>query len=228
VFSSPLNRNLNTTKFVEANQNQLRVLLIYTYGIGAVFAIAYAIKRTWIFNNILGIAFCLFGLENLYFGKFIYAFLMLGIFFVYDIFFVFGTPIMVTLAKGIEGPIKLIFPRPDDTREAMLGLGDILVPGILVAMCLRFDMFLYLEKEIKNTGKKTIEVLPSTPHKFDKPYFRSSMLGYIVGIVMTLVALAIMETGQPALLYLVPCTFLGILIQGVIRGDIKKIWSWDE
>lgn len=56
--------------------------------------------------------------------------LLWGLFF-YDIFWVFFTPVMVTVAKNIDGPIKLLFPA---TREwanfNMLGLGDIVIPGM--------------------------------------------------------------------------------------------------
>ena len=31
--------------------------------------------------------------------------------FFYDIFWVFGTEVMVSVAKGVDGPIKLLFPR---------------------------------------------------------------------------------------------------------------------
>lgn len=38
------------------------------------------------------------------------ALLLSGLFF-YDIFWVFGTPVMVTVAKSLDAPIKLVFPR---------------------------------------------------------------------------------------------------------------------
>ena len=40
------------------------------------------------------------------------ALLLSGLFF-YDIFWVFGTPVMVSVAKSLDAPIKLLFPRPD-------------------------------------------------------------------------------------------------------------------
>ena len=52
--------------------------------------------------------------------------------FVYDVFWVFCTPVMVTVAKSFDAPIKLLFPRTLDLVSAerpfsMLGLGDIVV-----------------------------------------------------------------------------------------------------
>lgn len=61
--------------------------------------------------------------------------LLSGLFF-YDIFWVFGTEVMVTVAKSFDAPIKVVWPKqwlgllPDETIQfTMLGLGDIVIPG---------------------------------------------------------------------------------------------------
>jgi minor histocompatibility antigen H13 len=51
----------------------------------------------------------------------------------------------VTVAKSFDAPIKLLFPRALDVASSkapfsMLGLGDIVVPGIFVAIVLRYDV----------------------------------------------------------------------------------------
>ncbi len=48
---------------------------------------------------------------------------------------------MVTVATSLDVPIKLVFPGPN--RGGMLGLGDIVLPGIMMALALRFDLYLY-------------------------------------------------------------------------------------
>ncbi len=57
---------------------------------------------------------------------------------------------MVTVAKSLDVPIKLLIPRPrgahDDpnrTALAMLGLGDVILPGFMISMALRFDLFMW-------------------------------------------------------------------------------------
>lgn len=65
---------------------------------------------------------------------------------------------MVTVAKSLDIPIKLVFPRPDIPsadpakppikQHAMLGLGDVVLPGIMIGLALRFDLYLhYLRKQ---------------------------------------------------------------------------------
>lgn len=45
--------------------------------------------------------------------------------------------------QSFEGPAKLIFPvRLDPWQQSILGLGDIVVPGVFISMCLRFDHWL--------------------------------------------------------------------------------------
>lgn len=67
-------------------------------------------------------------------------------------------PMMVTVAKSIDAPIKLVFPRPDaagsvsDRRQyAMLGLGDVVLPGIMIGLALRFDLFVFYLRQQKRT-----------------------------------------------------------------------------
>ncbi|KAG9454567.1 hypothetical protein H6P81_007471 [Aristolochia fimbriata] len=75
-------------------------------------------------------ACCLQGIEMLSLGSFkTGAILLLGLF-IYDIFCVFFTPVMVSVAKSFDAPIKLLFPTSDPLRPySMLGLGDIVIPG---------------------------------------------------------------------------------------------------
>lgn len=54
---------------------------------------------------------------------------------------------MITVAKNIDAPIKLVFNG--SSGVSMLGLGDIVVPGMLMGLALRFDLFQYYQKQTK-------------------------------------------------------------------------------
>lgn len=115
------------------------------FAISAVFGIWYLWKKHWVANNIFGMAFAINGVELLHLNSVTTGCILLGGLFFYDVFWVFGTDVMVTVAKSFEAPIKLVFPQ--DFLEAgflgknfaMLGLGDIVIPGIFIALLLRFD-----------------------------------------------------------------------------------------
>lgn len=57
---------------------------------------------------------------------------------------------MLTVAKSVDAPIKLMFPidlNATPPKISMLGLGDIVVPGIFVALCLRYDFERFLHSK---------------------------------------------------------------------------------
>lgn len=60
----------------------------------------------WIANNLLGLAFAVNGVELLALNNVATGVTLLGGLFFYDVFWVFGTDVMVTVAKSFEAPIK--------------------------------------------------------------------------------------------------------------------------
>lgn len=109
-------------------------------------SIAYVTTKHWIANNIIGISIAIIGIECLHLDRVINGCILLGGLFVYDIFWVFGTGVMVFVATNFEAPVKVVFPRDFLTNGffskdvGMLGLGDIVIPGIFLAILLRFDV----------------------------------------------------------------------------------------
>ena len=122
-------------------------------GVSAVSYFAFMEKPWWL-TNFLGFSFCYGALQFMSPSTFWTGSLILGSLFFYDIYFVFYTPLMVTVATKLDIPIKLLFPRPptpseapDTTSLAMLGLGDIVIPGMMLGLALRFDLFLYYKRK---------------------------------------------------------------------------------
>ncbi|KAJ8374607.1 hypothetical protein SKAU_G00051870 [Synaphobranchus kaupii] len=179
----------------------------------------------WVLQDALGIAFCLYMLKTIRLPTFKACTLLLVVLFVYDVFFVFVTPyltshgesIMVEVAAGPSDsstqeklPMVLKVPRLNssplalcDRPFSLLGFGDILVPGLLVAYCHRFDI-------VMNSSRI---------------YFVACTIAYGIGLLITFVALALMKMGQPALLYLVPCTLLTSLAMALWRKELPMFWT---
>lgn len=183
--------------------------------VAAAFCGWYFAAKHWIANNALGLAFSLNGIELIALGSTQVGLILLAGLFVYDIFMVFGTEklvgesVMVTVAKSIEAPIKLLFPRPGDDASpfSMLGLGDIVVPGLYVALMLRYDASRGLES---------------------KPYFRAAFVGYVLGLGMTIVVMNVFKAAQPALLYICPAVAFATLGVAVSRGELRQFLAWEE
>ena len=187
-------------------------------------------------------AFSIFGIENIALGEFKTGIILLSLLFFYDIFWVFFTPVMVSVAKNIEGPVKLMFPKlqeaieamrrekgddnqyadkPYDPREYnMIGLGDIVIPGVYVALMLRFDIYLFYQakKDITQFG-----------YSFKRmKYFWITFIFYNIGVLMALFSTYFFKHAQPALLYLVPCILLSSSIMALVNKDIKMLWNFNE
>lgn len=173
----------------------------------------YIMKKHWIANNIFGLAFAVNGIEFLQLNKVVNGCILLGGLFLYDVFWVFGTNVMVTVAKSFDAPIKLIFPQDliehgiYADKYALLGLGDIVIPGIFIALLLRFDMSL---------------------NRNSKIYFYSSFVAYVLALFCTIFVMHVFKHAQPALLYIVPLCVLIPLMVALIKGDLKKMFKYRD
>ncbi|XP_062244303.1 signal peptide peptidase-like 2A isoform X2 [Platichthys flesus] len=87
---------------------------------------------------------------------------------------------------------------------SILGYGDIIVPGLLVAYCSRFDVWINSPKKI---------------------YFVSCCIAYLLGMILTFVVMLLSGMGQPALLYLVPFTLITSAVVAGCRGEMKHFWA---
>ncbi|XP_015581181.1 signal peptide peptidase-like 3 [Ricinus communis] len=175
---------------------------------------------SWIGQDILGICLMITVLQVARLPNIKVAAVLLCCAFVYDIFWVFLSPIifhqsvMIAVARGDNSggesiPMLLRFPRFADPWGGydMIGFGDILFPGLLLSFARRYD----------KTNKKSL----------CKGYFLWLTIGYGIGLFLTYLGLYLMDGhGQPALLYLVPCTLGVCVILGLVRGEIKDLWSF--
>ena len=67
----------------------------------------------------------------------------------------------------------------------MLGLGDVVVPGIFVALALRYDV----HREQNGRGSQRV-------------FFWTSLTGYTLGLFATMAVMHVFRAAQPALLYI--------------------------
>ncbi|NXR09138.1 HM13 protein, partial [Semnornis frantzii] len=181
--------------------------------LSSVVGVWYLLRKHWIANNLFGLAFSLNGVELLHLNNVSTGCILLGGLFIYDVFWVFGTNVMVTVAKSFEAPIKLVFPQDllekglEADNFAMLGLGDIVIPGIFIALLLRFDISLK-----KNTHT----------------YFYTSFVAYIFGLGLTIFIMHIFKHAQPALLYLVPACIGFPLLVALAKGEVTEMFSYES
>lgn len=223
-----------------------------------VFSTLFFRQPYWLINNFLAHSFVYTYMSIVSPAKFSTGALLLVCLFFYDIYMVFYTPMMEKVATTMEIPAKLLIPQPGSDRMAMLGLGDVLLPGLIVAWALRFDLHLWYHQQ-QRSGKRDRkpEYLPATGRwgerfwtstlfsltpatksqsypdyvkgtLFAKPYFHASLIGYTLGLALAGVMVQIYYQAQPALLYLVPGVLGAIIITAVRRGELGDLWNYEE
>ncbi|CAH2058262.1 unnamed protein product [Thlaspi arvense] len=188
------------------------------------FAVFWFVERhtsySWVGQDILGICLMITALQVVRLPNIKVATVLLCCAFVYDIFWVFISPlifhesVMIVVAQGDSSsgesiPMLLRIPRFFDPWGGydMIGFGDILFPGLLISFASRYDK---IKKRVIANG-----------------YFLWLTIGYGIGLLLTYLGLYLMDGhGQPALLYIVPCTLGLAVILGLVRGELKELWNY--
>ncbi|EEB09382.1 peptidase family A22 [Schizosaccharomyces japonicus yFS275] len=186
---------------------------------------AYLYTKNWLFSNILSFAMATTSIAYMNIDSYATGSLLLAALFFYDIYFVFGTKVMVTVAKGVNIPAKYLFPSLSQSdRFSILGLGDIVLPGLMVSLMLRFDLANLKRKESEGKVEGT-----STPPSGQKlPYFKASMVGYTLGLLCANSAVRYFHAAQPALLYLSPACIIAPFLIASRRKEVKLLLSYED
>ncbi|KAG7354660.1 signal peptide peptidase [Nitzschia inconspicua] len=203
----------------------------------------------WITTDVFGACFCILVLSLLKLNSIKIATALMVAVFLYDIFFVFLTPyltggdsVMLAVASGGGGgesfcykypddrsctgvtfiPMLLIIPKVNDVMNGsiILGLGDIVLPGFLIAFCARYDAATRL------VGSNSPALRLRVPNKWYKGFFFPMVVAYSMGLLLAFVAVLLMQQGQPALLYICPIILVTVFFLG--RGKLKELWNGAE
>ncbi|KAL5317494.1 hypothetical protein ACEPPN_014589 [Leptodophora sp. 'Broadleaf-Isolate-01'] len=246
--------------FTAKSKIQLNDVLGFVIGVATI-ALYNMNGKAWWLTNIMGFGFCYGTLQLMSPTTFWTGTLVLSGLFIYDIVMVFYTPLMITVATSLEVPIKLVFPGPK--RGSMLGLGDVVLPGIMMALALRFDLYLHYLRKQRTTSKPTIppraiepDTIVRAPYveatgqwgerfwtrrtkkedadtvadgaRFSKVYFKASLVGYVLAMLVTLVVMNVFNHAQPALLYLVPGVLTALWGTALVRREVGLMWEYSE
>ncbi|KKY39247.1 putative signal peptide peptidase [Diaporthe ampelina] len=264
----------------------VKITSIIGFALGCAVEGLYLYTESSMLSNVIGLSVCYMAFNWMSVTSFsIGTMVLVGLFF-YDIVMVFYTPFMVAVATQVDAPLKLTYETAGG-RSSLLGLGDIVIPGIFICLALRFDLWRHYQRKVtrvqedlktvtkggkegevvaENTtadevttvktayrtvkapfvdprgqwgnflwttsprdlvsGRPAVKLLSDAD--FPKTYFRVTLLGYLVGMLATLVVLVIFKHGQPALLYLVPGVAGSAWLTGLIKGDLKDMWEYTE
>jgi len=181
----------------------------------AAVVLGWLLTKSWILNNVLAISLIIFFLTSVRLSSLKVASALLILAFFYDIFWVFlssnifGQNVMVKVATGLDVPIKILVPlffsTGTDLQFTLIGLGDIVLPGLLLCFAMRFD------------DSKGVPLTAG--------YFAATMVGYCVGLTVCEIVVGCFHLAQPAMIYLVPGTLIPFAYMAHSRGELGEAWE---
>jgi len=173
-------------------------------------------RKSALLTDVLALSFSFNALSILKIDSFRTGCILLTGLFFYDIYWVFGTEVMLKVATSLDVPIKLLWPKSmtfaTERGFTMLGLGDVVIPGLFIALALRYD---HARAEKTKTS-------------FTTPYFCITLTAYVVGLITTMSVMHTLGRAQPALLYLSPACILSFVATAVVRGELEDVWRWTD
>ncbi|KAL7542989.1 hypothetical protein ACHAXR_012286 [Thalassiosira sp. AJA248-18] len=233
----------------------------------------------WIMQDVIGVCFCILILGIIHVNTIMVATILLLLVFIYDIFYVFispyifGSSVMIDVATGGNNvspsfcekypsdracrgtlaplPMLLAIPWFNDFRGgfSMIGLGDIILPGLLISFAARYDAARALVRKCSRTssirnGENAVDAegaegeanefsgskryhyhLGRVQKALFDGYFGPLVIAYTLGLMVAYIAVWTMRMGQPALLYLVPFCLGTTLFLGWRRRELAELWS---
>jgi signal peptide peptidase-like protein 2B len=128
-------------------------------------------------------------------------------------------------------PMLLTIPRFFDYQggASLLGLGDIVLPGLLLSFAARYDAAKSLVGIVGGGSGRIATTCPEQRLLSSclcfRGYFGPLVIAYAIGLFMANAAVYLMEMGQPALLYLVPSCLGTMSYIGWRQGELKDLWD---
>lgn len=196
----------------------------------------------WVLQDTLGVFFSINMLRTIRLPSFRICTILLSLLFLYDIFFVFLTPLITPSGKSV-----MVEVATGGSQDDGAGPGDGSgTPRETLPMVLTVPHLSWPQSNASAPSLRPVRsysllgfgdilvpgLLVSYCHAFDlihaipfRPYFVASSVAYAVGLVITFVGLFLMSgMPQPALLYLVPCTLIPPILISYFRSEFRELW----
>ncbi|GMF47290.1 unnamed protein product [Phytophthora fragariaefolia] len=236
VFTLPLATRLASPGSSNLQAVLLVLVTLSAPALGLCWFLARTQPWVWPIQDLMALTVCVVFIDVVRLPNLRVATSLLTAAFIYDVFFVyispliFGSNVMVDVASGGGGmqlgsepgaanggkgavqptPMVLSVPLIFSVYggEALLGLGDIIIPGLLVAFCIRYD---YCSGQPPSSG-----------------YFCAATSAYAAGLLVANIMAIVLRSvvaGQPALMYVVPTMLATVLSLAKFNGELEVMWS---
>ncbi|KAK3819520.1 MAG: peptidase A22B, signal peptide peptidase, partial [Benniella sp.] len=199
------------------------VVHLFMLPVSAMLSAYYVGTKNWVASNLLAFSFALSTVQMFTLESFKTGVVLMSGMFAYDVYWSNKPEILNVILKNFDLPIKVVFPRlllglpaGQAFKFVSLGLGDIVVPGLFAALCLRFDQ--------QRAGVRNPELGRST--QFRKPYFIGCIVAYTLGLGSMFAIHHITRVTLPALLFLTPACVLSVFMSAAVRGELQHVFQY--
>ncbi|KAH0787560.1 signal peptide peptidase-like 3 [Histomonas meleagridis] len=181
--------------------------IIITVAFSAGTALIWFFTEHWLVTNLITFCICVAGITFIKITSFKICLLVAICFIIYDVWWVFLSPlvfgesVMVEAATSASSHIPAAFAAPRGDHNALIGAGDVVIPGIVLDFFLRYDQ------------------------KKDTRYFEVSFGCYILGVALSWIMVSVMNHGQPALLWIFPSVLIPTVSIAACKGALKDMWK---
>ncbi|KAI9257919.1 signal peptide peptidase-domain-containing protein [Sporodiniella umbellata] len=163
-------------------------------------SVFYSLSKHWMLSNLIALCIVRSAIQLFSLDSFRTGFLLTSGLCVYDLLWVFYPPLQAL--DSLDLPVRLVWP--EDGGFARLGLGNMIIPGLLIALGLHYD---------RQRTWKSQPVGPFGSQDFSKPYFVVSLMTFTLGTTICF------GTQQATFAWIAPACALTLALTSVLRGE---------
>ncbi|CEJ05142.1 hypothetical protein RMCBS344292_19090 [Rhizopus microsporus] len=198
------------------------VIHLLIFAISIAFYITYAITQHWAIGDLFAVSLIINAIGFLTVDSFCTGFILLCGILIHDLLWLSGSEAIVDITESFsDAPTNIVWPRYIETfvlnklvQENQLfttfSITDIIIPGIFVAYCLRFD-----RERARNKGV--------TSDEFDKPFYNAAVVAYAAGAGTSIIAVHLTKRAQSALFYITPALLLSVLLTAIKERNLREV-----
>lgn len=124
-------------------------------------------------------------------------------------------PVQLLWPRSILTALSILPPSQLDANSTMpLSLGDLIAPGVFVALAYRLDQ--HLRKTNKMRAGET------------STYLRATLIGHAVGLSTAFSMMHVFKTPQPVLFYFGPACCMSFSWTAMRRREWEYVWVWED
>lgn len=219
---------------------RIKVRDVIAFLVSLVVSLLYAWKRHWVFNNIIAACTGISLISMIEIRTFRFGLFFFTVLFIIDVFWLYNwipksdtKDLYKYQGQDVNAPFKLLVPRLQSspyTSCARMGLGDIIVPGMMMRFLRLFDNRRVRPQLARASSNPIIgtSLTPVPSSRAHQHYFLASFLCF--GAILTIWTFGhyFWTKSYPPQLYMCPSMLMVIIGLAIYKKELDELWVWEE